>query len=325
MRPGRTDIRVVVSVALLAGTCACAGAAEVFKAPRTSWGDPVIQGIYTNNTNVPFERSAELGSKAFYSQQEYEARRKLPVVVETTTVVTEVHYETADYGLDPSQSQMVTNLRTSILTQPANGRMPPLRPEAKQRSDAARVAQQARAFDSAQDRPLQERCLLWAHEGPPLRPVGYNSHVQIMQTRDHVVLMTEMVHDARVIPLAKVRPDFSGLTRWQGNSWGRWEADTLVIETTGISDHVFPRGANVPMSAEGRVIEKITRTGRNTIRYEFTVTDPALWETSWGGEFPMELVDEPMFEYACHEGNYGMANTLRGVREEEKANALGSR
>jgi hypothetical protein len=301
--------------------CGLAGAdaAEKFHAPRTSWGDPVIQGIYTNNTNVPFERSADLGNKAFFTEQEYAARAKNPVVVETTTVVTDVHYETADYGLDPSQSHMVKNLRTSILTQPANGRMPPLRADARQRSDAARAAQQAHAFDSAQDRPLQERCLLWAHEGPPLRPVGYNTQVQIMQTRDHVVLMTEMVHDARIIPLRRSRPDFAGLTRWQGNSWGHWESDTLVIETTGISDKVFPRGAAVPMGPQGRVMERITRTGPKSIRYEFSVSDPSLWDVTWGGEFPMELSEEPLFEYACHEGNYGLANTLRGVREEEKA------
>jgi hypothetical protein len=321
----RAGFGVSAAVMLLSGIGLCAGAAQAFKAPRTSWGDPVIQGLYTNNTNVPFERPVELGEKAVYTAQEYEKRRKLPAVVETTTVVSEVHYETSDYGLDPVQSPMVTNPRTSILSLPANGRMPPLRADARQHSDAARAAQQARAFDSAQDRPLQERCLLWAHEGPPLRPVGYNTHVQIMQTRDHVVLMTEMVHNARVIPLVKSRPDFAGLTRWQGNSWGHWEADTLVIETTGISDRVFPRAANIPLSKDGRVIERITRTGPNAIRYEFLVTDPALWDTSWGGEYPMELEEGPMFEYACHEGNYGMANTLRGVREEEKASARDAR
>jgi hypothetical protein len=316
MKHEQTRSLVVASLMLLVGSAACAAAQ--FKPPRTSWGDPVIQGVYTNNTNVPFERPMALQGRQFYTEEEYEARRKLPVVVETTTVVSEVHYETSDYGLDPLQSPMVRNLRTSILTQPANGRMPPLKPAAQQRSAAARAAQQARAFDSAQDRPLQERCLLWAHEGPPLRPVGYNTHVQIMQTRDHVVVMTEMVHNARVIPIAKTRPDFAGLTRWQGNSWGRWEGDALVIETTGISDRVFPRGAYIPLSRDGRVIEKITRTGPKTIRYEFLVTDPGLWDHDWGGEFPMELADGPMFEYACHEGNYGLANTLRGVRAEER-------
>jgi hypothetical protein len=321
----RVQRRAAASLLLLAGLGASAGAAQAFKPPRTSWGDPVIQGVYTNNTNVPFERPADLAGKAFYSEAEYEARRKLPVVVETTTVVSEAHYELADYGLDPLQNPMVRNLRTSILTQPADGRMPPLREEARRRGDAARAVQQARVFDSAQDRPLQERCLHWAHEGPPLRPVGYNTHVQIMQTPDHVVLVTEMVHNARVIPMVKARPDVAGLPRWQGSSWGRWEGDTLVIETTGFSDRVFPRGASVPWGPDGRVIEKITRTGPNAIRYEFMVTDPSLWDTSWGGEYPMELADGPMFEYACHEGNYGIANTLRGFREDERSGSREAR
>jgi hypothetical protein len=313
----------IITTTLLLLAMATSGATERHKAPRTSWGDPLIGGVYTNNTNVPFERPKELGDKAFYTEQEYEARSKAPVVVETTTTVTDVHYPTADFGLDPDQSQMVRNLRTSILTQPADGRMPPLRPDAQKLSDAARAAQQAHAFDSAQNRPLQERCLLWAHEGPPLRPVGYNTLVQLAQTRGYVVLMTEMIHDARVIPLAKSRPDFGGLTRWQGNSRGHWEGDTLVIETTGISDRVTPRGSSVPMGPEGKVIEKITRTGPKSIRYEFTVSDPSLWDVPWGGEFPMELSDQPLFEYACHEGNYGLPNTLRGIREEEKTRAPG--
>jgi len=319
MRRQFTRFSIAATFVLLLGGAVWAVAAERFAVPRSSWGDPLIQGVYTNNTNVPFERPLELGDRAFYTEKEYAARRYAPAVVETTTVITAAHYQTADYGLDPEQSAMVTNPRTSILTAPANGRMPPLRADAQRRSDAARAAQQARAFDSAQDRPLQERCILWAHEGPPLRPVGYNTGVQIMQTRNYVVLMTEMVHDARVIPLAKSRPDFAGLTRWQGNSWGHWEGNTLVIETTGFSNRVTPRGSNAPMGPEGRVIEKLTRTGPKSIRYEFMVTDPGLWDVSWGGEFPLEISGEPLLEYACHEGNYGLANTLRGIRKEEQS------
>src|ERR1043165_7627306 len=165
MRSSR-PVRVAFGAVVL---CAAAlSAASPYHAPRTSWGDPVIQGVYTNNTNVPFERPQELGTRAVYTDAEYEKRRHAPAAVETTTVVTDVHYQTSDFGLDPDQSAMVTNPRTSILDQPANGRMPPLRAEAQQRSDAARTAQQAHAFDSAQSRPLQERCLIWAHEGPPL-------------------------------------------------------------------------------------------------------------------------------------------------------------
>jgi len=322
--------RVALATALLLAIGAgSSGAADKYKVPRTSWGDPVIQGFYNNNTDVPFERARELGDKAFYTEQEYAASKQPRPQPPPQRAggsggvpnAADVHYDTGEFGLDPDQSEMVKSLATSIITQPANGRLPPLTREAQQRSDAARAAGQARQYDSAQDRPLAERCVLWPHEGPPLRPVGYNSHVQITQSPGYVVFETEMIHDARIIPITDQRPDFGGLTRWQGNSWGHWQGDTLVIETTGINEASTPRGSNVGMGPDAKVVEKITRTGPKTILYEFSVTDPGLWDVSWGGQFPMELTEGPMFEYACHEGNYGIANTLRGAREEEKTKA----
>jgi hypothetical protein len=321
-----------LSVLLLSAIAATsAGAADKFKAPRTSWGDPVIQGVFTNNTDVPVERARDLGDKAFFTEQEYQVRRKAamaaleaPPKSEAPATAADVHYDNSEFGLIPEQNQMVKNLRTSIITLPANGRLPPVRADAQQKGNEARARTAGRSFDSAQDRPILERCIIWPHEGPPMRPVAYNTHVQIMQTRDHVILMTEMIHDARIIPIAKSKPDFGGLTRWQGNSWGRWEGDTLVIETTGVTDRVVPRGANVPLGPDAKIIEKLTRTGPKTVTYEFTVTDPSIWDTAWGGEFPMEFADGPVFEYACHEGNYGMANTLRGAREDERQKAAGT-
>ena len=318
----------VVPLVLLAVGAASSGAADRYKAPRTSWGDPLIQGLYNNNTDVPFERSRDLGDKAFYTEQEYAAlhqprTQSAPQRESRSGAATaaDVHYDTTEFGLDVDQNEMVKSLRTSIIMQPANGRLPGLTKAAQQRSDAARAAGQERQYDSAQDRPLAERCVIWPHEGPPLRPVGYNTLVQIMQAPGYVVFETEMIHDARIIPIADKRPDFGGLTRWQGNSWGHWQGDTLVIETTDINEQATPRGSNVGMGPEAKIIEKITRTGPATILYEFSVTDPGLWDISWGGEFPMELTQGPMFEYACHEGNYGIANTLRGAREEDKAKA----
>jgi hypothetical protein len=323
MKPAILGIVRSAALMVLAAVDTSATAAQAFKPPRTSWGDPVIQGIYTNNTDVPVERPLELGEKEFYTEAEYQARKaqRVPEYETTPGTVGDVHYANDQFALLPEQSYMVENLRTSLITRPANGRLPPLRADAQQRSAAARTRQQTGAYDSYENRPLLERCIMWTHVGPPLRPVAYNTGVQIMQSKHQVVIMSEMIHDARVIPLARARPDFRGLTRWQGNSWGRWEGDTLVIETTGISERVNPRGSNVPMGPEGKVIEKITRTGPKTIRYEFTVSDPSLWDVPWGGEYPMELTEDPMFEYACHEGNYGMANTLSGAREEEKARA----
>jgi hypothetical protein len=321
-------VRIGLSALLVAGiTATSAGAADRFKVPRTSWGDPAIAGVFTNNTDVPLERPRDLGDKAFFTEEEYQARKKAaaapppPAAANRPASQADVHYDNSEFGLEPDQNEMTKSLRTSIITSPANGRFPPLRPEAQKRGTEARARTAGREFDSAQDRPVLERCVIWPHEGPPLRPVAYNTHVQIAQTKDHVIFMTEMIHDARVIPIAKSRPDFGGLTRWQGNSWGRWEGDTLVIETTGISDRVVPRGTNVGWGPDARVIEKLTRISPKTVMYEFQVTDPSIWETGWGGEFPMDLTDGPVFEYACHEGNYGMANTLRGAREEEKAKA----
>jgi len=324
MKVPPTRIGLIAPLAVFAIGITCAGAAEKFKVPRTSWGDPLIQGLYNNNTDVPFERARELGDQAYFTEAEYAARRNAPRAAAPDTrqgTTADVHYSTEDFGLNVDQSEMVKSLRTSIIMLPKNGRLPALSKAAQQRSDAVRVEQQAHAYDSAQDRPLGERCVIWPHEGPPLRPVGYNTQVQIMQTRGYVVFETEMIHDARVIPIVNKKPDFGGLTRWQGNSWGHWQGDTLVIETTGVTDLTTPRGSDVGMGPDGKIIEKITRTGDNTILYEFTVTDPSLWDVSWGGEFPMELTDGPMFEYACHEGNYGIANTLRGARAEEKAGA----
>jgi hypothetical protein len=320
--------RIALSSFIVAAMAATSvTAAEKYKAPRTSWGDPLIQGVYTNNTDVPLERPRELGDKAFFTEEEYQARKKAaaapppPQTVARPATAADVHYDNSEFGLEPEQHQMTKSLRTSIITVPSNGRFPTPTADAQNRGREARARTAGREFDSAQDRPVLERCIIWPHEGPPMRPVAYNTHVQIAQTKDHVVLMTEMIHDARVIPLAKSKPDFGGLTRWQGNSWGRWEGDTLVVETTGFLDRVVPRGVNVSWGPDAKVIEKLTRVSPNTVMYEFMVTDPSIWETAWGGEFPMDLVDGPVFEYACHEGNYGMANTLRGAREEERAKA----
>jgi hypothetical protein len=322
MKNSRTTSGLAASLVLLIAA-APAGSADKYKAPRTSWGDPVIQGVFTNNTDVPFERGRDAGDKAFFTEQEYRARKKAqaeaPEGETTPGTAADVHYSNEEFGLTVDQADMVKSLRTSIITLPANGRLPPLTAEAQKRSNAARSAEAGRTYNSAQDRPLGERCIIWPHEGPPLRPVAYNTHVQIMQTKDHVVFMSEMIHDARMIPIARSKPDFGGLRRWQGNSWGHWEGDTLVIETTGILDRFMPRGSNVPMGPDAVIIEKLTRTGPKTVMYEFKVTDPSLWDVSWGGEYPLEFADGPVFEYACHEGNYGIANTLRGAREEEKA------
>jgi hypothetical protein len=203
----------------------------------------------------------------------------------------------------------VKNLRTSLITYPSNGRLPPLTREARQRREAARALEHVGAHDRTQDRMLEERCEAGPHEGPPLRPVAHNTHVQIMQTPQLVIFMTQKIHDTRVIPLASAPPEFGSLAGRQGHAWGRWEGDTLVIETTGNPGRVAPGGSG---ARGATIIEKFTRTDARTIRYQFEVSDPGVWQSRWGGEFPMELTEGPMVEYACHADNGGTIGSSDG-------------
>jgi hypothetical protein len=293
--------------------------------PRTSDGQPDLQGYWTNNTVIPLERPAELGDKALFTEEEVAAfmqQRLVPEETESGTAA-DVHYQLTDFGLDHSQNTVNVNLRTSLITDPADGRMPPPLPaaaaSAKERTDYLR----AHAFDSAQDRSLGERCILWSHQGPPIIPVGYNSNVRILQSPGYVVIQTEMLQDARMVPLDG-RPHLSsGVRQWLGDSRGRWEGDTLVVETANYTGETGIRGSvpNLRLSTDARVIERFERTGEDTIRYRFTVEDPNTWGRPWSAEYPMTRIEGPMFEYACHEGNYGIVNTLNGARAEERAAA----
>jgi hypothetical protein len=309
--------RLAMGVAL---GLALGASAHAEDAGHTSAGKPNFQGHWTNTTVVPLERPRELGDREFYTQDEAEKLLAEALVVEETEPGTaaDVHYQLVDFGLDRSQNPVVSNLRTSIITDPSNGRLPEATPEARAAADARAAYRRAHGFDSAQDRPLAERCIVWPHEGPPTLPVGYNSNFQIMQTDDHVVVLIEMVHDARVIPLQSdaVPP---GIPQWLGSSRGRWDGDTLVVETTGFTGRTG-RG-DLVYSDAARVTERFTLTDENTILYQFTVDDPKTWTAAWSGEYPMTRVEGPMFEYACHEGNYGLAHNLSGARAEEKAAA----
>jgi hypothetical protein len=290
------------------------------EAPRTAAGHPNFQGHWTNSTVVPLERPRELGDREFYTQEEAEKLLAEALVVEETEAGTaaDVHYQLVDFGLDRSQNPVVSNLRTSIITDPPNGRLPEATVEARAAADARAAYRRAHGFDSAQDRPLAERCIVWPHEGPPTMPVGYNSNFQIMQNDDHLVVLIEMVHDARIIPIDSSAAT-PGIPQYLGSSRGRWDGDTLVVETTDFSGKTG-RG-DLMFSPSARVTERYTLTDANTILYQFTVDDPKTWTQPWSGEYPMTRVEGPMFEYACHEGNYGLAHNLSGARAEEKAAA----
>src|SRR6185503_17512245 len=214
-----------------------------------------------------------------------------------------VHYDFSQFGLDRSQATVASSLRTSLIVNPENGRLPPLSPEGQKRAaDRAELAKRVGRWDSAESNELDDRCLIMAGAGPPMMPAGYNANYQIVQAPGHVMILTEMIHDVRIVPLdGRPQPD-QKIRQWMGTSRGRWEGDTLVIETTNFNGKNPLRGSSDQM----KVTERLTRVADDTIQYRFTVEDPLTWSRAWTADLPMQKTAGPLFEHACHEGNYGL-------------------
>jgi hypothetical protein len=304
-------------ISLLAITVASTSlvSAQTWTLPRTPDGHPDFQGVWTNASITPLERPRDLGAKEFYTDAEAaEVRKKALVPADTgQRGGTEAHYEFTQFGLDRTQATVAFSLRTSMIVGP-EGRVPPLTPEARERN-AQRAAQaKGHEFDGPESRGIQERCIVWGNEGPPMLPPGYNSYVQFVQSPGYVVIEQEMIHDARIIPLDGRPHAPPSVRRWLGDSRGRWEGDTLVVDTTNFTDKTNFRGSRENL----HVVERFTRVDENTIRYQFTVDDPTTWTTAWSAELPLAKDKGPIYEYACHEANYGMANNLKGARAKEK-------
>jgi hypothetical protein len=199
---------------------------------------------------------------------------------------------------------------------PPDGRIPALTDEARRRALPPQAGSPDRRTDSYENRTLAERCITWGNDGPPIMPVGYNANLDILQGPGYVVVRTEMIHSARIIPIDGARPHLGqSIRKWNGDSRGHWEGNTLVVETTNFNDRVRFRNSTTAL----RVVERFTRVDADTITYTFTVEDPATWTKPWTAEVPMMKTTGPIYEYACHEGNYGLANILRAARVEEKA------
>jgi len=220
-----------------------------------------------------------------------------------------------DFWYDRGTKAIKTH-RTSLIVVPPDGKIPALAPAAQQRLNARAEARSRRA-EGPEDRSLSERCLNWRTAGPPMVPSAYNNNYQIVQTADTVVILNEMIHDVRVIPMDG-RPHVPGKIRqWLGDSRGHWEGDTLVVETTNFSDKTAFQGASENM----RLVERFTRVDADTLLDEFTVTDLEAFAKPWTAQIPSVKADGEIFEYACHEGNYGMYGILSSARAEEKAPA----
>jgi hypothetical protein len=293
--------------------------------PRTVDGHPDLQGYWTNDTVTPLERPAEFGDKQTVTAEEAAAYARKRMDQFLAQPKDDIHYDDAIWQAENYNKQ--TTLRTSLIVDPPNGRLPPLTPAGEAR--AAERAKRGGAVgpsDSAQNRTLAERCISWGNVGPPMIPPTYYANLQILQSRDHVVLRHELMHDVRLIRLDTL-PRANPAVQWMaGDARGRWEGDTFVVETTNFTKETNFRGPprttrqNITTSPQLRVVERFTLVDRDTIRYEFTVDDPGTWTRPWSGEVPMRRIDGPIYEYACHEGNYGLANILRAARVQE-ANA----
>jgi hypothetical protein len=208
--------------------------------------------------------------------------------------------------------------QTSIVIDPPDGRIPALTADAQARISARAAARKQRGpADGPEDRSLGERCILGFNAGPPFVPSAYNNNVQIVQTRDHVMVMTEMVHDARIVPIDGRSHLPASVRLWMGDSRGRWEGDTLVIETTNFSDKNLYRNATPNV----KLVERFSLTPQGLLLYEFTINDPATWTRPWTGRVPLEKLDGELYEYACHEGNLGMEGILKGARADDRAAA----
>ncbi len=301
---------------VLIGQAPAAGQPEKWIAARTEYGQPDLQGVWTNASRVPLERPKALGSREFYTKQEAAENAKKGARGDRPATYAVTQYDLTQYGLQTGQEPLAPSLRTSLIVGP-EGRIPPMTAEAQRRVAQAAAYNKLHAFDGPEDRSLSERCILWPDEGPPMLPGGYNNNMEIVQGPDSVAILNETIHDTRVIPLDG-RPHLPANIRfWRGDPRGHWEGDTLVIDSTNFTDKISFHGANKNL----HVIEWLTRIAPNLIKYQFRVEDPTTWVRPWSGEVMMASIKSPIFEYACQEGNYGMPDILAGARSEEKRTA----
>lgn len=278
-------------------------------------------GVWTFSTLTPLERPAEFSGKPFLTDAEAAAFEKRTIERNDRdrrdrNPELDLNGAYNDAWFDRGRHVATVNgrKRTSLIVDPPDGRIPALTPDGQRRAAARDAARREHPADGPEDRPLAERCLLF-NAGPPMLPGPYNNYVELVAFQDAFVIFNEMIHDARIVPLdgrAHAAPE---IRRWQGDSRGRWEGDTLVVDTTNFTDRTSFRGS----SDQLHLVERFTRVGAATLLYEFTVQDPATFTTPWSVALPMTRTKDRILEYACHEANYAMTGILRGARYEEKA------
>jgi hypothetical protein len=309
-----TDTDAAIKAAVEAAKAAAATAN--WTPPRTPWGDPDLRGYYLSLSYTPLERPAALAGKPFYTDEEALAAFKKAVEADAEVDPRTVHYDWKEYGMDSWQSPVRPNRRTALIVDPPDGRVPPLTPEAQKR----RAAGGAVRGSDVRTRGLYERCVT-GNQGPPRLPFNHDSESQIVQAPGYVVLLMQSNNDVRIIPLDG-RPHLpQNVGLWLGDARGRFEGNTLVVETTNFHEQRDWRGSTDGM----RLVERFTPVDPKTIRYEFTVTDPTVWTRSWSVEVPWPRIEPPLYEFACHEQTYGLMNVVKGaqIRAADAAAQLG--
>jgi hypothetical protein len=286
--------------------------------PRTPWGDPDLQGYYLNTSYTPLERPAALKDKALYTKEEAIAAFKKAVAQDAEVDPTTIHYDWKEYGMDAWQSPIRPNRRTSLVVDPPDGRIPPLTAEARKRQADAAAYERAKGAD-VQTPGLYTRCIT-GNGGPPRIQGGVTAESQIFQAPGYVVLSIESNYDVRIIPLDG-RPHLaSNVKSWLGDARGHFEGNTLVVETTNFRPDRNWRGSTTGM----HLVERFTLADAKTLKYEFTVTDPTTWTKPWSAEAPIARIAPPLYEFACHESNYGLINWAKGTQiREAEGSAVG--
>ncbi len=274
--------------------------------PRTPWGDPSLQGYWSFASYTPLQRPDALAGKPLYTAREAVEIFQRQVHADAAFDPGEVHYDWAEFGLDNWQTPIRPNRRTSLIVDPPDGKLPALTPEGVERFEAQRRR------DTLRSRGLAERCIA-GNDGPPNTPFTQNTaHSRIIQTQDYVLLITEENSDVRIVPLDDSAHVPADVRKWLGDSRAHWEGNTLVVETTNFHEERGWEGS----AGDMHLVERFTRIDNDVLLYEATVTDPTTWETPWTMELPLPRMDiEQLYEFACHEHNYGIINVVRGAQQ----------
>jgi hypothetical protein len=308
-------------------------ASKAYSVPKTEWGQPDLQGVWGNNAATPLERPKELEGRTTLTENEVALLKKrsaelfngetdaafgdsvFNAVIKDAKTFKSTDTQTGNYNHFWIVDRNFEN-RTSLITDPSDGRLPPVTAEGKKINDEAAEYKKVHPADGPEDLPLTHRCVTF---GVPNLFAGYNSYYQIVQSKDYVAIASEMIHDVRIIPLDNRPHAGKDVRLWLGDSRGHWEGNTLVVETTNLNDKTNFLGGKTNAHLQNlKLIEKYTRVAPDVLRYEVTLNDPSIWTKPWSATLNWSRSNEHIYEYACHEGNEGLSGALSGYRAKER-------